>query len=37
VSAFDRGRFRSGRRRLPAMMNDGNGGTIDGSAIKGCV
>jgi len=31
------GRFRIGRRRLPAMMNDSDGGTIDGGAIKGGV
>ena len=29
--------FSSGRRHLPAMMNDGNGGTIDGGAIKGGI
>ena len=29
--------FSSGRRHLPAMTNDGNGGTIDGGAIKGGV
>jgi len=36
---FDGGKFRSGRRHLPAMMNDDDdgGGTIDGSAIKGGV
>jgi len=37
ASAFDGGRFHSGRRRLPAMMNDGDGGTIDGGVIKGGV
>jgi hypothetical protein len=30
-------RFSSGHRRLPAMMNDGDSGTIDGGAIKGGV
>ena len=30
-------RFCSGHWRLPAMMNDGNGGTIEGGAIKGGV
>jgi hypothetical protein len=30
-------RFRSGHRRLPVMMNDGDSGTIDGGAIKGGV
>jgi len=36
-SVFGGGRFHSGRRRLPAMMNDGDGGKIDGGAIKGGV
>ena len=31
------GRFCRGRRHFPAMMNDGNGGTIDGGAIKGGI
>jgi len=34
---FDGGRFYSGCRHLPAMMNDGNGGTINGSKIKGGI
>jgi hypothetical protein len=34
---FDGGRFRSGCRHLLAMMNDGNGGTIDGGKIKGGI
>jgi hypothetical protein len=29
--------FCSRRQRLPATMNDGNGGTIDGGTIKGGV
>ena len=27
-------RFRSGHRRLPAMMNNGDSGTIDGGQLK---
>jgi hypothetical protein len=37
VCRFDGGRFHSVHRRLPAMMNDGDSGTIDGGAIKGGV
>ncbi len=37
ASAFDCGRFCSGRRHLPVMMNDGDGGTIDGGAFIGGV
>jgi len=37
ASAFGGGRFCSERRRLLVMMNDGNGGTIDGGANKGGV
>jgi len=32
-----RWRFCSGHRRLLAMMNDGDGGTIEGGAFKGGV
>jgi len=37
ASAFGGGRFRSGRRHFPAMMNDSDGGTIDGGTVKGDV
>jgi hypothetical protein len=37
ASAFEGGRFCSERRHLPAMMNDGDGGTIDGGEIDGGV
>jgi hypothetical protein len=34
ASVFGGGRFHSGHRRLPAMMNDGNDSTIDSGTVK---
>jgi len=37
ASALGGGRFRRGHQRLLAMMNDGDGGTIEGGAINGGI